>query len=469
MTDDIPPSWLKVPLEEITAINMGQSPPSATYNVTGEGLPFFQGKAEFGELYPTVRKFCSDPSKIADAGDVLISVRAPVGPTNLCRERSCIGRGLAAIRPHDGIPSHWLLFYLRSIEPWLATQGTGSTFTQISKSDLEQIDVPLAPLNEQCRIVAKLEKLLGKVDACQQRLAKIPLLLKRFRQSVLAAACSGRLTADWREQNTGIESVNELLARIRRKRPSSEEQKPDVVEPIPNDELPDGWTWLPLWEVLRAQNGRAFPSREYTSAGVRLLRPGNLHVSGKLDWNEDNTALLPSRWAEDYPDFVVERGDLLMNLTAQSLKDEFLGRVCLKTDEITALLNQRICRFKMWTGDDLRPFLFVYFKSPRFRSYVNTLDTGSLIRHMHTKQVLAHVAPIPPIAEQQEIVKRVEALFALADQIEARYVKAKTYVEKLTQSILARAFHGELIPQDPNDEPAQKLLQRIKSLKEAKR
>ena len=114
--------------------------------------------------------------------------------------------------------------------------------------------------------------------------------------------------------------------------------------------------------------------------------------------------------------------------------------------------------------------MFIYFKSPQFRAYVNTLDTGSLIRHMHSKQVLSHVAPLPPLFEQQEIVRRVEELFKTADALEARYRKAKAHVDKLTQSILARAFRGalviteaELARQEGRDyEPASILLERIR-------
>ncbi|MDP2268593.1 MAG: restriction endonuclease subunit S, partial [Deltaproteobacteria bacterium] len=198
---DMPKGWIKTKLPELSDIIMGQSPPSSTYNTKGEGLPFFQGKAEFGNLYPKEIKYCVKPQKIAESGDILISVRAPVGPTNLCKEKSCIGRGLAALRTQEMTLSKYLLYYFRNIESWLSSQGTGSTFTAISKSDLEDIDVLLAPLPEQRRIVAKLEKLLTRVDACQERLNKIPALLKRFRQSVLAAACSGRLTSEWREKN----------------------------------------------------------------------------------------------------------------------------------------------------------------------------------------------------------------------------------------------------------------------------
>src|SRR5207247_2534949 len=149
MSEELPNGWAEAALPEVASLNIGQSPPSSTYNTEGRGLPFFQGKAEFGSLHPMPQKFCSAPTKIAESDDILISVRAPVGPTNLCHERSCIGRGLAAIRPHGEIPTRYLLFYLRSIEAWLATQGTGSTFTAISKSDLEELRVRLATLGAQ--------------------------------------------------------------------------------------------------------------------------------------------------------------------------------------------------------------------------------------------------------------------------------------------------------------------------------
>ena len=93
----MPPGWVEASLSDIAEITFGQSPPSSTYNEEKQGLPFYQGKLEFGEIYPTPRKWCSVPQKIAEKGDVLISIRAPVGPTNICPERSCIGRGLAAI------------------------------------------------------------------------------------------------------------------------------------------------------------------------------------------------------------------------------------------------------------------------------------------------------------------------------------------------------------------------------------
>ena len=109
-TSELPTDWQKATLAEVAEIIMGQSPSSQYYNSEGEGLPFFQGKAEFGELYPRPVKWCSKPNKVAQKDDVLMSVRAPVGPTNLAISECCIGRGLAAIRPRDGVPSRYVLY-----------------------------------------------------------------------------------------------------------------------------------------------------------------------------------------------------------------------------------------------------------------------------------------------------------------------------------------------------------------------
>lgn len=147
-----------VVLSEVAKIIMGQSPPSSTYNVDGNGLPFFQGKADFGEIYPRPRVYCSEPIRIAEPGDVLITVRAPVGPTNLNPERSCIGRGLSAIRVGTNIERNYLFYFLRYYEPELAKAGTGSTFAAISREGLETIKLPLPPLPEQQRIAAILQK-----------------------------------------------------------------------------------------------------------------------------------------------------------------------------------------------------------------------------------------------------------------------------------------------------------------------
>ena len=151
--------WPRVRLDEIADIVMGQSPPGETYNDEGDGLPFFQGKADFGDQYPTPRKWCSAPTRVAEIGDILLSVRAPVGPTNVAREKSCIGRGLAAIRVNPACAEQtYLRFFFKYVEPILSLQGQGSTFAAIKRNEVVSLKVPLPPLSEQRRIVEILDQ-----------------------------------------------------------------------------------------------------------------------------------------------------------------------------------------------------------------------------------------------------------------------------------------------------------------------
>ena len=150
--------WPRPHLRQVATIIMGQAPPGDSYNPRGEGLPLFQGKAEFGDTYPTPTRWCTVPTRVADAGDILLSVRAPVGPTNLAPTRCCIGRGLAAVRARHPLASQqYLAYYFRFLEPILSRVGQGSTFAAINRRDVEALALPLPPPSEQCRIVEILD------------------------------------------------------------------------------------------------------------------------------------------------------------------------------------------------------------------------------------------------------------------------------------------------------------------------
>ena len=163
--DNMPRGWVKTSLDSVSHIILGQSPPSSTYNLLKDGLPFFQGKTDFGVLHPKTRVWCSSPKKIAEKNDLLLSVRAPVGSTNLSKERCCIGRGLAAIRSINcDMPIMFFVYFFRHIENYLENQGTGTTFKAISGKQIRDLRIPLPPLNEQKRIVAKIESIFGNID-----------------------------------------------------------------------------------------------------------------------------------------------------------------------------------------------------------------------------------------------------------------------------------------------------------------
>src|SRR6185437_6148256 len=172
--------------------------------------------------------------------------------------------------------ARFLFFYLLSQRRALIEAGQGGAQPNLSNALVRDWVIPLPPLAEQRRIVSAVDAVLARVNAARDRLNRVPAILKRFRQSVLSAACSGRLTADWR--------VNKLSAK-------DEET-----------ELPGGWMTVPVADLATIQNGRAFPSKQYDENGVRLLRPGNLHVRGNLTWTDKNTVCLPSQWAADFPE-----------------------------------------------------------------------------------------------------------------------------------------------------------------------
>lgn len=166
-------------LEEICAINMGQSPDSSTYNEDGNGLPFFQGNADFGEIYPAVRMWCSEPTKIAREKDILISVRAPIGALNIANCECCIGRGLAALTVNEDICAQEYLWHALSGKvDELNSKGTGSTFKAINKKTLSETEIPLPPIDEQRKIAAILDKVSDLIAKRQQQLDKLDEMIK---------------------------------------------------------------------------------------------------------------------------------------------------------------------------------------------------------------------------------------------------------------------------------------------------
>lgn len=187
---EIPEEWEVVKLgdknERVAEIIMGQSPPSSTYNDRGVGLPFLQGKAEFGEIYPIPKIYTSRPTKIAEKNDILISVRAPVGEVNLAPSKCCIGRGLSAIRPKPSkLDYKFAFYYFKQANHQLLAMATGSTFGAVKKEDLISFLIPLPPLPEQQKIAEILSTVDEKIEVERRRKEKLEELKKGLMQVLL--------------------------------------------------------------------------------------------------------------------------------------------------------------------------------------------------------------------------------------------------------------------------------------------
>lgn len=488
MSEEVPflTGWVTCRLPDFTNITMGQSPPSETYNTHGVGLPFFQGKAEFGEMYPTVLKYCTKPKKIAEAGSVLLSIRAPVGPTNLAKEKCCIGRGLTAIYALGDISPQFVLYLLRNLEPTISKAGTGSTFTAINKNFLEELKINLPPLNEQKRIVAKIEELFSELDKGVESLQKAQAQLKVYRKALLKHAFEGRLTAGWRAQHQHqLETGAQLLARIQQERQErytqevaewekgrkqgKKPQPPKELPPLTPEELaelpelPAGWVWVKAEEISDFITKGTTPSKNDLFAGsgdIPFLKVYNLTHYGWLDFSINPTFVSKDTHNGFLARSVVYPNDVLMNIVGPPL-----GKVSVVPNFYPEWnINQAIVRFR--STFILSGFLANYFLFDKTIKNMMKKAKATAGQFNLTLEICREI-PIPLCsqAEQSVIVQEISAKLSNLDQLEQTIAENLQKAEVLRQAILHKAFSGRLVPQDPQDEPAHQLLQRLQAQK----
>ena len=429
MSEDLPKGWVWTTLEEISDIILGQSPPSSTYNTNGVGLPFYQGKLEFGKLYPTPRKWCTAPKKIAQKGDVFISIRAPVGPTNLCSEKSAVGRGLAAIRSLGGIQPLFILYLMRRFENEISSKGTGTTFDAITGNQLKTFEIPVPPLEEQRRIVAKIEMLFTQLDAAVDILKKAQGQLQRYRRSILKTAFEGKLTRDWRAAHSDKLEPMSISKTI-------------TSSDLP--ELPDCWMWTTLEEISEIILGQSPPSSTYNTD-----RKGLPFYQGKLEFGKLYPT--PRKWCTA-PKKIAKKGDVFISIRAP------VGPTNLCPEK--SAVGRGLAAIRSLHG--IQPF-FIFYLMRRFENEIASRGTGTTFNAITGNQLKTFEIPLPSLAEQKQIVSELERGFSIADEVEAKIASELARTEGLRQSILKQAFSGKLVPQDLNDEPAEMLLTRIKA------
>jgi type I restriction enzyme S subunit len=356
--------------------------------------------------------------------------------------------GTKLLHPFEYLHPKFFYYYLNALN--LESQGYSRHYRF-----LKEIAVPIPSLNEQHRIVAKLEKLLQKVDACKERLNKIPTILKPFLHSILAAACSGRLTADLRDEHPDVKPATELLKQIQEERKDKRMRNPQISQ-IDMDELPDTWAKTKISDVYD-------------------INPGHkrIEIDKDLEVSFIPMKLIGEERGFMDASFVKKYEKVKSGYTKFIENDVLFAKItpCMENGKIAIAKN--LCN-EIGCGTtelhvfrpvvtDTNSFLFYFLLQKQTREIAKNKFQGTSGHLRVPVDFFEEIwFPLPPLAEQHEIVRRVEALFKIADQIEERYKKARAYVDKLTQSILAKAFRGELVPQNLNDEPASELLQRIK-------
>ncbi len=462
--DTLPEGWILSELGNISNINMGQSPPSSSYNVNKIGLPFFQGKSEFGDIYPKVEKYCSIPLKIVDAEDVLISVRAPIGPTNLAKTQSCIGRGLAGIKGFGGIPNKFILYQLRCFEKELEKLGTGTTFKAVSKNILETFPFVLPPLEEQHRIVARIEELFSELDHAEEALKKAQKQLEVYKQALLKSAFKGKLTEKWREENSEYDAIDQLK-KIKAERNFSTvalENKLSTEISFERSTVINTWASAILENLIGiyARIGwKGLTKDEYTEKGPLFLSVYSLNYGKTVAFHQANHISI-DRY-EESPEIKLQINDILLCKDGAGIGK--VGIVKHLPDKATVNSSLLVIRsFEAFIPD----FLYYLFLGPSMQKIVGEKISGSAIPHLFQKDIKQFSLQVPPIEEQQQIVQELESRFTLIDELELAIASGLSKTNVFRQSILKKTFEGRLQPQFSHEEKAMELLERIQIEKE---
>jgi len=428
MENNLPKGWVVV-----KAVDAIYFLPTGIVDYSGTKDYYSTGSIQNNRFIPEGKfSYVDKPSRanrIAELGDVF-QARMKDTDKGVLIDKNLKGQlfstGFIQVRPFSDTFNNKLLYYLAKSDFFLNQKNrlaTGSTQEALTDSKVGEIEIPLPPLSEQHRIVAKLDALMEKVECNKQRLDKIPTLLKRFRQSVLAAGVSGNLVeslSEWKEVE-----LNSLLEK---------------------------------GGIFDGPFGSNLKTVDYVDKGVRVIRLENIE---HLFFIHEKQTFITEEKYKSLKRHTVGEGDIIFS---SFISEEI--RACILPKLKTKAIAKADC---FCIRPDIKKvdkkFLLLTLVSRNSFDQIALNIHGATRPRINTTQLKKLILSIPVLSEQKEIILRVEQLFAFADKVETRYTKAKTMSDKLPQSILAKAFRGELVPQNPEDEPASVLLERIKKEK----
>jgi type I restriction enzyme S subunit len=374
----------------------------------------------------TEEGLANSSAKLIPSGSLLVAMYGSIGKLGITTFPCTTNQAIAFCIPNDELVSLRYLFHaLANAKPELIAKGQGGAQQNISQGIRKEHRIPLAPFNEQRRIAAKLDSTLAAVEACRQRLDGVAAILKRFRQAVLAAATSGELTRVWREER-GIEKA----------------WRPTTFGSV--------CEYITVGYVGKMAN-------QYVSAGVPFLRSLNVRP---FRFDEENLAYISEDFHRSISKSALAPGDLAVVRTGAP------GQCCVIPDSLPEANCSDLVIAR--PGCDLfAEYGAIVINSSLGQGFVKSEQVGVAQAHFNVGSMKRAPLNLPSLFEQQEIVRRAHVHFTLADQLEARLATSRKFIDRLTPALLAKAFRGELVPQDPNDEPASVLLERMRAASKA--
>jgi len=482
---ELPKGWLRTSLGDIGDVNLGKTPQKTQY-INGGGLKIVKFRDVVGDsIYwdESDKGFVVDSESLITQlcelhkGDVLVTASAhssehigkKVVYVSTIPQRYSkvffVGELLCVRVNEDGINPRIVYYYLSSQDGYKAIQDHVRGVHLIA-SEARQIPLPLPPLPEQHRIVAKIEELFTRLDAGIEALKKIKAQLKRYRQAILKYAFEGKLTEEWRQAHKHeLEPAYILLERIKQERPKTAKGKYKELPPLDTSdlpELPEGWVWSNFEELKKAEKnaikagpfGSSLKKESYVPRGYKIYGQEQVIRQDPFygDYYVDEKKYL------ELKSCAVKPGDILISLVGT------IGRVLiLPGGSVEGIINPRLVKLSLEERLVDNKYIKAYVESSAVRDFFTLASHGETMEILNLGILRTLPIPIPSLAEQHRIVEEIERCFSVADQIEKSVDQGLKQAERLRQSILKRAFEGKLVPQDPNDEPAEKLLERIKA------
>jgi type I restriction enzyme S subunit len=460
---DIPKHWEWRTAGEIGEIVGGGTPSTSDpTNFAEQGIPWLTPADLTGYKGKYISRGARDLSKkgydrsgarLVPPGSILFSSRAPIGYCVIASNEISTNQGFKSLVPSAGYSPEYLRYYLASAKEYAESVASGTTFKELSGARMATLSVPVPPLPEQRSIVGKLDSLTARTARAREELRRIPILTQKYRKEILSAATTGELTREWRETNALELSSGKELAAIRKQRRASPKlARRKTIEAIPEIKLPPSWEWISPDEIASDDAysigigpfGSNLVRSDYVDSGVRLVFVRDIK---RERFGDDDARYITREKAEELRQHMVRGGEVLITKMGEPPGDTALYPKAAPTAVITADCIKLAPHPSLAVAE----YLVFCIRSGLVRSQVLEITAGIAHQKVSLDRFRRIALPIPPLPEQLEILKRIEAAFSWLDRVAAEHANASRLMPKLDQAILAKAFCGELVSQDVNE------------------
>lgn len=474
MGKELPKNWVECTLSEVFEIVTGNTPSKSFPEYYGGNIPWVKPgdinkSVEILHTDEYLSKLGFEKSRKIPKGSIMVTCIGNLGNIAITGTELATNQQINSIViRHSLINKKYVYYYSNLLKPWLVENSTSTTIAMVNKSNFEKAPFIFPPLAEQNRIVEKLDRLFAQLEILKTSMAKVPLLLKDFRQQVLTQAVTGKLTEEWRKGKVldidYLNTVNKF---------HDSKIKPVKVRGQKGFEIksffdtPKTWNWIPVFKLVKDGGnsicagpfGTIFKAKDFRNEGIPIIFLRHVKKEG---FNQRKPLYMDKKvWTKFHQEYSVFGGELLVTKLgdppgeATIFPNDF-GVAMVTPDIMKADFNDDIFKTK---------FAMYFFNSSIAKDIIAEVSFGMTRLRIDLTMFKSMPIPVPTLKEQQEIVARVESLFAKADAIEQQYKSLKAKIDILPQSILHKAFKGELSEQLDTDGNAKELLKQIEELK----